>query len=305
MKLAVTGITSKTGSAFFENVVKNEAEFLEKWDGIRLFFRSNKPCNYVDDYRGSIRIERVIGDIESIPDLEKLMDGCDTVLHITKIQQSEKIMQAAINNGTKRIIAVHTTGMYSKYKEAGKEYKRIDDTVQELAEQNGIDLTIVRPTMIYGKMGDYNISRFIKLVDKFRFVPVVNGAKYYLQPVHYKDLGKAFYTILMNPEKTIGKQYNLSGENPIMLREMLEMIADDLGVKRGFINCPYPIAYTGACAIRAMTIGKVDVREQVQRLCEDRAFSHEDATFDFGYQPRPFSEGLREEVEEYKHNSRR
>ena len=138
MKLAVTGITSKTGSTFFEVLKQNETEFLKKWDGLRLFFRSNKKCDYIDDYNGRISIEKVVGDIENEHCLLKLMEGCDTVLHITKILQSEKIMRAAIKQGVKRVIAVHTTGMYSKYKEAGEEYRRIEHEVKKLCGDTGI-----------------------------------------------------------------------------------------------------------------------------------------------------------------------
>ena len=54
-----------------------------------------------------------------------------------------------------------------------------------------------------------------------------------------------------------------------------------------------------------LTLGKLDFREKVQRLCEDRSFSYEDAARDFGYRPMPFVEGLRIEVEEYLREKRK
>ncbi|MDD4566107.1 MAG: hypothetical protein PHE79_11620, partial [Eubacteriales bacterium] len=39
--------------------------------------------------------------------------------------------------------------------------------------------------------------------------------------------------------------------------------------------------------------------EQVMRMQEDKAFSHEEAYRDFGFDPLPFEEGIREEVDEY------
>ena len=41
------------------------------------------------------------------------------------------------------------------------------------------------------------------------------------------------------------------------------------------------------------------MREKVQRLCESRAYPHDEAVQDFGYDPMPFEEGLRREVREY------
>jgi hypothetical protein len=39
--------------------------------------------------------------------------------------------------------------------------------------------------------------------------------------------------------------------------------------------------------------------EQVLRMREDKAFSHESAAKDFGYGPLSFQEGIREEVQEF------
>ncbi|NLP21318.1 MAG: hypothetical protein GX368_00615 [Erysipelotrichaceae bacterium] len=47
--------------------------------------------------------------------------------------------------------------------------------------------------MIYGSLDDQNMSVFIKIVDKLKIFPIVNGRKYALQPVHQEDLGKAYY----------------------------------------------------------------------------------------------------------------
>ena len=44
--------------------------------------------------------------------------------------------------------------------------------------------------MIYGSLDDQNMSVFIKMVDKLKIFPVINGGKYSLQPVHQEDLEK-------------------------------------------------------------------------------------------------------------------
>ena len=46
-------------------------------------------------------------------------------------------------------------------------------------------------------------------------------------------------------------------------------------------------------------MGKVDYVEKVQRMSEDRCFSHEDARIDFGYSPEAFEVGIAREVKEY------
>lgn len=126
------------------------------------------------------------------------------------------------------------------------------------------------------------------MVDKFPLMPVVRGAKFELQPVHYADLGKAYFDVLMNEKATAGKNYDLSGGEVIQLRDMLSVIGVNLDKKVRFISCPYWLAYSGAWIIYCLTLSKVDYRKRVQRLCEPRCYSHEAATTDFGYNPMTF-----------------
>ena len=153
--------------------------------------------------------------------------------------------------------------------------------------------------MIYGNLSDNNVCVFIKMVDKLPIMPVVDGARYELQPVHYKDLGKAYFQVLINEDATANKDFILSGGDPILLRDMFIEIGNNLGKKVTFLSCPFCIAYAGAWLVYLFTLTKIDYREKVQRLCEPRTYSHETATETFGYSPRNFEKGIVDEVKEY------
>ena len=209
------------------------------------------------------------------------------------------MVDAAVEDCVRRLILVHTTGIYSKYKAAGEEYRKTDSYVEEKCRENNIVLTILRPTMIYGNIHDGNVVQFIKMVDKLPIMPVVRGALYELQPVHYNDLGKAYFDVLMNEKTTANHNYNLSGGEVIQLRDMLSIIGSNLGKKVKFISFPFWFAYSMAWILYLLSIGKTDYREKVQRLCEPRVYGHENATRDFNYRPRTFREGIIDEVKEY------
>lgn len=204
-----------------------------------------------------------------------------------------------------RLILVHTTGIYSKYKAAGEGYRQIEAKIGEMVQGKGIQLTYLRPTMIYGSLRDNNVCIFMKMVDKLRLFPVVSGAKYELQPVWCGDLGKAYYQVLVNPKTATKEGYNLSGGRPIQLIDMFKTMAQQLGVKNTFVSVPFPIAYGLAWVLYLATLGQKDFREKVQRLVEPRTFDHTDATHDFGYCPLPFEEGVKGEVEEYLAQNKR
>jgi nucleoside-diphosphate-sugar epimerase len=138
------------------------------------------------------------------------------------------------------------------------------------------------------------------MVDRLHFFPVVNHAEYLLQPVHEKDLGEAYYYVLINEETTRNKNYNLSGKDPIFLIDILKTIGKYLGKTNKFISIPFAIAYCGGWLLYLITIGKIDYREKIQRLVEPRVFDHSEATKDFGYLPVSFEEGIKNEINEYK-----
>lgn len=294
--LAVTGITGKSGSVFAEYLKENEETIRTMFpEGIRLL--THKREGTVFDF---INLEIMSGNLEDTPYITEALMGVDTLVHIAGIHWSREVADAAAAAGIRRLICVHTTGIYSKYKEAGEEYRQIDAYVNKICKESNIGLTILRPTMIYGNTSDQNVIKFIKMVDKLPLMPTVNGARYDLQPVNYKDLGRAYFDVLMNEKITSGKDYVLSGEKPIQLRDMFVLMGKNLGKKVRFVSVPFFLAYPGAVLMYYLTFKKKDFREKVQRLCEPRAYDHEMATNDFGYNPMSFEEGIYEEVREYK-----
>ena len=298
-RVLITGISGKNGRYLLEEMSKNRER--DDLDNIhfKVLLRESSDTSFLDEC--PLDIERYYGSIDTKEDALKFVDGeYDTLLHIAGIQRSVQIVSAAIEKGVKRFILVHTTGIYSKYKEAGESYRQIDAKVKEICEEAKATLTILRPTMIYGSLNDGNISVFIKMVDKLRLFPVINGAKYELQPVWCKDLGKAFYDVLMNPEITDSKEYDLSGGKPILLIDIFKEIGNQLGVKNTFISVPSSIAYLGAWIVYILTFKKKDYREKVQRMVEPRAYSYEKAANDFNYSPHEFKDGVKEEIIMYK-----
>jgi len=300
--LVITGSTGKKSGGYFAQILglnygKVQSMFS---DGIRAVVRKTSNTKELDQYIPSIK--KFYGDLTDKDILKEAFTDADTIVHIAGIHWSREVVEVAANCHVRRLILVHTTGIYSKYKEAGEEYRQIDEFVYETCKKNHIILTILRPTMIYGNVYDNNVIVFIKMVDKLPIMLVVDGARYELQPVHYKDLGEAYYQVLMNEEATANKDFNLSGGEPIFLRDMFIEIGKNLGKKVTFVSCPFSIAYAGAWIVYLLTLGKFDFRERVQRLCEPRVFTHEPATLAFGYKPRNFKVGIVDEVKEYLHH---
>ncbi len=296
MKVFVTGVTGKSGRFFLDEIIKegssnNEYTFLvrnsEKAEAIKKIYP--KACVFVSSFEETEAIKK-----------ELLNNKYDVLLHIAGIFYSQELVDISIEAGIKWLILVHTTGIYSKYKAAGENYRKIESSIRNKLKGKDIALTILRPTMIYGDLKDKNVSVFIKMVYRLRLFPVVSGANFDLQPVWCGDLGKAYYQVLNNSNVTQNKDYILSGGRPIQLIDMFKVIAEKLEVSNTFISVPYWLAYYGAWFIYCCSLKKIDFREKVQRLVEPRAYSHQDAHNDFGYTPLNFEDGVVDEIEQFK-----
>lgn len=294
MRLTATGLTGKSGVVFAGLLAK---EGLTEKYAVRAAVRASSKTEAL---RAALpEAELCVGDLTDPAYLRALTKDTDVLFHIAGIGKSPGLVRAALANGVRRLVLVHTTGVYSKYKAAGEWYRKADKEVEALCAESGAGLTILRPTMIYGTLEDQNVVKFIKMVDRLSPMPVVNHADYLLQPVHACDLAHAYMGVLTHLDETVGKAYILSGRDPVKLIDMFRVIADELGVRRRYISVPFPIAYAGAWGLYLVSLKKADMREKVQRLCEDRAYPHEEAVRDFGYDPMPFEEGLRREVRDY------
>ena len=296
MVLAVTGITGHSGSFFLQQLIDN------KFEGtLRCMVRETSNTKKLDE--SGLKVEKVIGSTKNADDMLRLVSGADTIMHISGIWETPLLLAAVeIAGGNPHIVLVHTSGIYSKHKMACEVYKNIEDGMAEQMQR--MNITILRPTMIFGDMKDHNISKFIRMVDKFPVMPQIDGGHAPVQPVNARDLGQAYYKACMH-EKLPEKEYIVSGERPVSIRELCSLIGQFLGKKTRFISCPMWLGVFGAevvCFLRGQK-NKLLV-EKVLRLGEDRSFSHESATRDFGYEPEKFEIGLKREVEEYIRNAR-
>lgn len=290
--IAVTGITGHSGSFFVQQLVDNGFE-----DTVRCLVRESSNTDTLD--ASGLKIEKVYGSLDSVEDMMKLVEGADTVLHLAGIWKTPVILEAVERCGNRpHVICVHTSAIYSKHKMASEVYKDIERRVQPYIER-GMNVTILRPTMIFGDLKDHNISKFIKMVDRFPIMPEIDHGAGRIQPVNARDLGQAYYKAMLHPTLP-QRDYFVSGQRELPLHELFDLTGEYLGKRTKHLSVPMSVGVAGAKFINLLSGGKRTLLiEKVLRLGEDRCFSHEDAARDFGYEPEEFNVGLKREVEEY------
>ncbi len=294
--LYVTGITGHSGRWFLERLVKDN-------------YRGKLRCVVLEDsdktfLEGTgLDIETVVGDLNDQEFLTASMSGCKMVLHIASIFYSKNVVSAAVHNCVEWAILVHTTGRYSKYKSASEEYINIEEYVLKFRDR--ISITVLRPTMIYGSSRDQNMYKLISFLHKIKFFPMFGEGNNLMQPVHARDLGNAYYDVILNRNATFNKSYNLPGKKPLAYIDLVSIVSNTLGRKNVIVKIPLWISTMSAKVYNAFDKNAIISVEQVLRMLEDKAFGYEEAMRDFGYSPLSFEDGIVEEVNEYlaKNNS--
>lgn len=283
--LLVTGITGLTGRFLYRELMQGK-------EALRVKFLIRKTSDI--SWMGSGAHHLCYGDVTSVEDLVRCMDGVRAVIHLVNIRHSPQIIDACRQSGVDRVIFINTTGMYSNYQVYANLYHELEKGIKS----SSLKYTIIRPTMIYGNHLDKNIHKLVRLVKKYPAIPVVGDGSSLMQPIYAGDLAKAIYLAFTN-NKSIKQEYNVAGSEPISYLNLLKIIANALGKKTFFFHVPFSLALVAGRVGDIIPNGLIDL-EKVKRLSEDKVFDYSLVERELGFNPLPFSEGIKLEVKSLK-----
>jgi nucleoside-diphosphate-sugar epimerase len=196
--------------------------------------------------------------------------------------------------GVERVVAFGSTSRFTKARspsarerDVAERLARAEDALAARSGELGLSWTLFRPTMIYGRGRDRNVSSIARFARAAGFFPLAGDARGRRQPVHAEDLAIACLQALDNP-RTYGRAYNLAGGTTLTYREMVELIFRGLGRKPRLLSVPR--AVLGASLAAASWVPGLGhlTPEMAGRMEEDLVFDTTQAADDFGYSPRPF-----------------
>ena len=195
------------------------------------------------DLKGFEAIDRVPGDVLEPKGIAESMQGCRAVIHLVGIIREHpasgvvferlhslataNIVAAAQEAGVHRYLQMSALGVRP---EARSRYHRTKWEAEESVRKSGLDWTIFRPSVIYGR-GDGSISMLAAMIRRLPVVPVLGDGRYRLQPVAVEQVAEGFARALDRPA-TIGKTYEVGGPQSYAFTEILDQIGTVLGKPR-------------------------------------------------------------------------
>ncbi len=163
-------------------------------------------------------------------------------------------------------------------------YLKTRGEAEALVRASGLDWTIFRPSVIFGR-GDGLFFRFATLLKIAPVMPLARADARFA-PVFVGDVCAAFERALAD-RSTIGKVYELGGPDVVTLREIVAMTRDALGMRRLIVGLPDPLGKLQA-AVFGLVPGKPLSLDNFRSLVLDSVPSR-DGLAQLGIRPTPMA----------------
>lgn len=289
MKILVTGATGFTGQRVLP-LLKGKGD-------IRCFVRPNSNIQKIEKFGYEI----AYGDLGDLSSLKRAMSECNVLINIASLGfgHTPEIVRVAGKVDIKRAIFISTTALFTQINTNSKSVRQ---QAEDCIKASKLDWTILRPTMIYGAPGDRNMIRLVRFMDHSPLFPIFGTGNYLQQPVYVEDVAKSIVAVLFN-EKTIQKEFNISGKFPHTFNEIIDLTAKALEKKVVKLHLPVR-PFLLAFKLYEKLSKKPWIRcEQIIRLNEHKNFDYSAAKKIFGFDPISFQEGITKEVVLYRHKA--
>ena len=268
---------------------------------VRAFVRDGSKTSRVE----LPHVKIVRGDVLREGTLEYGMESCTAVVHLVGIiretksfsfqqahvESTKNALDAAKKRGLKRFVYVSALGA----KQGAKtKYFRTKWQAEELVRNSGLNWTIVRPSVVYGKHGEF-FDSLLKLV-RAPFTPIIKPGMNsgLLQPIYVDDLAAVLAKIATDSDgKTFGQVIECGGPNRLTTEAMLEVVALLSRNKLRKIGVPLPLAKFFMGTGKLFGIKTPVTSEQLQMLRENNVCNDKVLKDEFGIAPRTFQDGVR------------
>lgn len=261
--------------------------------------------------------EVVWGDIRDAEAVDRAVQGAQVVIHLVSnfrkggsdekeahavnVEGTRNVLQACSRYGVRQLIHCSTIGVHGSVLEIPanentafnpldlyQETKlQAEQEVWKHHRETGLPITVVRPISMFGP-GDRRMLKLFRMIQKGRFVMVGEGDALF-QPAYIDDVVDGFVRCLRN-DQAVGEAFIVGGDEYVPLRDLVGMIANELGVAPPRLRLPLRPILTLAdlCEKCFVPFGLEPPlhRRRVSFFQNNRAFSIDKARRVLGFQPR-------------------
>ncbi|MBF0249348.1 MAG: NAD(P)H-binding protein [Alphaproteobacteria bacterium] len=192
--------------------------------------------------------------------------------------------------GVARLIVLGSTRHLTRFPDA-----KADQVRDAMAFLRGVDMpwVVLHPSMIIGAQGENNVRRIHGLIRKFHVMPLPDGGRSLIQPIHVDDVVEAVVRAMGAPN-AVGREIIIAGPQAVSYRDFVQAIARAAGERVWVVPLPY-LLMTFLAWLTTILPAVPSIRKgELRRLREDKAFDTGDMRTILGLAPRPLDDALRQ-----------
>lgn len=320
-KALVTGGTGFTGSHLVRRLLD---------EGYRVTALDHKPGLFAEEL-DNLGADVVIGSVTDSTEVNEASRDQDQVFHLAaafrdmtaprstywevNVEGTRHVLEAAEEQGVSKVVYCSTQGVHGHVENPpGDENSPIEpeDYYQETKYKgelvcqefirNGLDVTIVRPTAIYGP-GDP--GRFVMLfkMAKTGTFPMFGDGETTYHPVYITNLVDLFMLAANHPDSS-GETYIGADETYYTLNDLVTEVGKAIDVDVTIRHFPFWPMWAVSALVetvcKPLGISPPLFRRRADWYRQVRAFNIDKAKQELGYEPRvDLAEGLRRTAEWY------
>ena len=186
------------------------------------------------DIHDGQRLTELVAGHDAVVNLVAILQGSQADFERAHVQLPEKLARACQASGVRRVVHISALGADIRNPAAlPSMYLRSKSRGEQVLHQAGLDLTLIRPSVIFGAEDKF-LNTF---ADLQRLVPVVPlaGAHARLQPIWVEDVAAAIVACLSGPHaaSSVGQTYEAVGPDAYTLAELVSLAGRISGAAGG------------------------------------------------------------------------
>lgn len=253
-------------------------------------------------------VQVVRGDLADPASLAAAVRGADAVVHLgaatsggrldpavtyrVNVGGTTALIDACRTAGCRRVVVMSTQHVHLPRPGLYGQTKRIADALFTAAD---LDVTILRPSLVYGPGTRGVFVKLAGLVRSLPVIPIIGPGQWHLRPVWVGDLADVVVQSLARPELA-GRTYDVGGPDSVTYTEFVAAICGALGKPFRRIHLPLGLSFVLAAILERVLPNPPLTTDNVhgatlEAPCDLHALLH-----DFRIRLTPLTEGLRRTV---------
>ena len=252
MRVALIGATGQTGPVVARHLIDAGHDVVAGG-------RSAAKLDLLD-----ARARRAQADLADGNALAAALNGAETVVTLAPHQLLPQLL-AALPSTCQRVVVSGSIRKYSRYGDAGaRSARRVEATMKA----TGREYVVLNYSLIYGGTHDRTVNRLKAVIRRHATIPLPDGGRHTVQPIHVSDMADAVSAAVARPEAA-GASIDVAGPRAMPYREMVEACAAALGRTVRILPVP-ALPFVAAETVAGWAGITLPVIGELARMAEDK-----------------------------------